>query len=110
MCIFCDIGSGKNKSEIVFEDELSVCFKDQNPQAPVHLLIIPKKHIVSVDEINSSNSKIVQKIFENIPKIAKEIGVDSYRIVSNIGSHAGQSVMHLHFHILGGRNFEWPPG
>jgi len=104
MCIFCKIVSGDIPSSKVYEDEKIIAFKDINPQAPVHVLVIPKEHIESVDKINSSNSNIVSHIFENIPKIAKESGcINGYRVISNCGDDACQTVKHLHFHILGGK-------
>ncbi len=102
-CIFCMIKDGKIPSAKVYEDEEILAFKDVNPQAPVHILVIPKEHIRSVDCINSDNSKIVAKIFEVIPKIAKLCDLtNGYRVISNCGEDACQSVKHLHFHILGG--------
>lgn len=98
------IKDGKIPSSKVYEDESILAFKDANPQAPVHILVIPKEHIQSVDFINGENSAVVAKIFEKIPKIAKESGITSgYRIISNCGEDACQTVKHLHFHILGGK-------
>ena len=102
-CIFCMIKDGKIPSSKVYEDDTMLAFKDVNPQAPVHILVIPKEHIESVDCITSENSAIVAKIFEKIPQIAKDAGItNGYRVISNCGSDACQSVKHLHFHILGG--------
>lgn len=102
-CIFCKIISGEIPSKKVYEDEYVYGFCDINPQAPVHILLIPKKHIGSADEINAENSIYVSKIFEVIPKVASDAGLtNGYRIISNCGSDACQSVKHLHFHILGG--------
>lgn len=110
-CIFCNIVRGNVPTEKVYEDESVLAFKDLNPQAPIHLLIIPKSHISSVNEISEENSMIVSRIFEAIPKIAEQFGIkDGYRIVNNCGESAGQTVMHMHFHILGGRTMQWPPG
>lgn len=110
-CIFCKIANGEIPSEKVFEDELCVAFKDLDPQAPSHILVIPKKHIESAACIDSSNSAVVAHIFEVISSIARDNGFDNgFRVVSNCGESAGQSVMHLHFHILSGRDFAWPPG
>ena len=102
-CIFCKIIAGDIPSKKAYEDEFVYAFHDINPQAPTHILVIPKAHIASADEVNSENSIYVSKIFEVIPKIAKEAGLkNGYRIVSNCGEDACQSVKHLHFHIVGG--------
>lgn len=106
-CLFCSIISGEIPSKKVYEDELVFAFCDIQPQAPVHILVVPKVHIESVDSIDTENSGYVAKIFEVIPRIAKQAGlIDGYRVVSNCGEHACQSVKHLHFHILGGRQLE----
>ncbi len=103
-CLFCAIIKGDIPSSKVYEDDACYAFRDINPQAPTHVLIVPKSHIASVDEINEENSEIVAKIFSKIPKIAKELGLDGgYRVVTNIGDDGCQSVKHLHFHILGGK-------
>lgn len=102
-CLFCKIIAGEIPSAKVYEDENLYAFKDINPQAPVHILVVPKTHIASADEINAQNSAFVAKIFEKIPEIAREAGLtNGYRIISNCGADACQSVKHLHFHILGG--------
>ena len=102
-CLFCKIVAGDIPSSKVYEDEYAYAFRDINPQAPVHILIVPKEHIPSVDGINSSNSAVVAKIFEAIPKIAAQEDLDGgYRVISNCGDNACQSVKHLHFHIVGG--------
>lgn len=102
-CIFCKIVAGEIPSAKVFENEKMICFKDLNPQAPVHLLAIPREHIASANEICEENFEVVGEIFKNIPTIAKEAGLtQGYRIVTNIGEHGCQSVKHMHFHILGG--------
>ena len=103
-CVFCSIIDGKIPSDKVYEDELVLAFRDINPEAPVHILLIPKEHIVSADCINSENSGIVAKIFELIPRIAADAGLKGgYRIITNVGDDGGQSVHHMHFHILGGK-------
>ncbi len=103
-CLFCAIINGDIPSKKVYEDESCYAFLDINPQAPVHCLVVPKQHISSADEINAENSGAVSAIFEAIPKIASELGLEGgYRIVSNIGENGCQSVKHLHFHILGGK-------
>ena len=102
-CLFCKIVAGDIPSTKVYEDELVYAFRDINPMAPVHVLVIPKEHIESVDCITPENSSIVAKIFEKIPQIAKDAGItNGYRVISNCGADACQSVKHLHFHILGG--------
>ena len=103
-CIFCKIIKGDIPSSKVYEDELVYAFRDINPQAPTHILVIPKEHLPSVDAITAENSGLVAHIFEVIPQIAKaENLANGYRVVSNCGDDARQSVKHLHFHILGGK-------
>lgn len=109
-CLFCKIAGGEIPSTKVYEDDQVYAFYDIDPQAPTHFLVIPKTHIQSVSEINGENSSVVAHIFEVIAKLAKEQGMESYRVVSNIGEQAGQSVHHLHFHVLSGRDMTWPPG
>ena len=109
-CLFCAISAGEIPSKKVYEDDLCYAFYDIDPQAPVHFLVIPKDHIPSVAGIDESNSAVVAHIFAVIAKVTKELGLDSYRVVSNIGEQAGQSVPHLHFHVLSGRDMTWPPG
>ena len=110
-CIVCKIAAGEIPSTKVYEDDTVVAFNDLDPQAPVHVLIIPKEHIASAAEINESNSAVVAHIFEVAAKIAAEKGLkDGFRIVNNCGDSAGQSVKHLHFHLMGGRDFGWPAG
>ena len=109
-CLFCKIIAGDIPSNKVYEDDLCYAFYDIDPQAPTHFLVIPKAHISSVAAVNAENSSVVAHIFEVIAKVTKELGVESYRVVSNIGEQAGQSVFHLHFHVLGGRDMTWPPG
>ena len=109
-CLFCKIAEGQIPSNKVYEDEVCFAFYDIDPQAPTHFLVIPKAHIASVAEINKFNSAIVGHIFEVISKITKELGMESYRVVSNCGEQAGQTVFHLHFHVLSGRDMSWPPG
>ena len=109
-CLFCAIIDGEIPSNKVYEDELCYAFYDIAPQAPTHFLVVPKAHIQSVTAITPENSAVVAHIFEVIAKLAKEKGMESYRVVSNIGDQAGQSVHHLHFHVLSGRDMTWPPG
>lgn len=103
-CLFCKIIAGDIPSQKVYEDELVYAFRDIAPQAPSHILVIPKKHIASMAEITGENSNLVSHIFEVIPQIAQAEGLaNGYRVVSNCGPDAGQTVFHLHFHILGGK-------
>ena len=103
-CLFCKIIAGDIPSTKVYEDEFVYAFRDINPQAPAHILVIPKLHIASVAEVSGENSSVVAHIFEAIPKIAEAEGLTGgYRVVSNCGADAGQTVFHLHFHILGGK-------
>jgi len=101
-CLFCKIVGGDIPSNKLYEDELCYAFYDIAPQAPTHFLVIPKDHIGSVAEVNGGNSAVVAHIFETIPQIAASQGITSYRVISNCGADAGQSVMHLHFHVIGG--------
>ena len=101
MCLFCEIVAGNIPSTKVYEDDMILAFKDINPVAPVHIVVVPKLHIENVNGITEENSKYVSHI-EKIPEIAKSQGIDSYRVINNCGEDAGQSVMHLHFHIVGG--------
>lgn len=103
-CIFCKIIAGEIPSSKAYEDEYCYCFHDINPQAPIHVLVVPKLHIPSTDGINADNSIYVSKIFEAIPTIAAELGLgDGYRVITNCGENGCQSVQHLHFHVLGGK-------
>ncbi len=110
-CLFCKIAAGEIPSKKVYEDEQVYAFYDIDPQAPVHVLLIPKTHIASAAEITAENSAVVAHIFEVAAHLAKELGLaDGFRIVSNCGDSAGQTVKHLHFHLMGGRTFTWPAG
>ncbi len=111
-CIFCKIANGEIPTSLVYEDDLVAAFNDLEPQAPVHILIVPKEHISSALELTSSNSSVVAHIFEVAGKIARDMGFDKtgFRLVNNCGEDGGQTVQHLHFHLLAGRNLEWPPG
>ena len=110
-CVFCKIANGEIPCKKAYEDDRVLAFYDLDPQAPVHILIIPKEHIQSVEEITAENSAIVGHIFEVAAKLAKENGLnEGFRVVSNVGKDGGQSVPHLHFHLLGGRSMKWPPG
>ena len=109
-CLFCKIAKGDILSNKVYEDELVYAFYDIDPQAPVHFLVIPKAHIPSCGAIDADNSAVVAHAFEVISKVTKELGITDFRVVSNCGAQAGQSVNHLHFHVLSGRDMTWPPG
>lgn len=110
-CIFCKIAAKEVASDIVYESDQVVAFPDINPQAPVHLLIIPKKHIANIGEIGSEDQDLLYQIGEAVKKLAEQYQLeDGYRLVTNCGTAAGQTVNHLHFHLLGGRNLTWPPG
>lgn len=110
-CIFCKIINKEIPSVFLYEDDKVVAFKDINPQAPVHFLIIPKEHIESNDDIDNGNSHLIAHVFKIAKKLAKENGLESgYRIVNNCKEDGGQTVNHIHFHVLGGRQLLWPPG
>ena len=109
-CLFCKIAAGDIPSKKVYEDDKCLAFYDIDPQAPTHFLVIPKGHIGSCGEVTEENSAVVAHIFEVISQVAKELGISSFRVVSNCGVQAGQSVPHLHFHVLAGRDMTWPPG
>ncbi|NLC03047.1 MAG: histidine triad nucleotide-binding protein [Tissierellia bacterium] len=110
-CLFCKIINKEIPSELLYEDDKVIAFKDINPQAPVHFLVIPKEHIESANHINDHNKDLIGHIFNIISKLASEQDLElGYRIVNNCDSHGGQTVNHLHFHILGGRQMLWPPG
>ncbi|WP_291560394.1 MULTISPECIES: histidine triad nucleotide-binding protein [unclassified Clostridium] len=111
-CIFCKIINGEIPCNKVYEDDKVLAFKDINPEAPIHILLIPKIHIASINDLNHQNSHLISHIFLTIQNIAKELGIDEsgYRVVTNTGKDGGQTVNHIHFHILAGRNLKWPPG
>lgn len=111
-CLFCSIVEGEIPSEKVFEDEHVLAFKDIKPEAPVHIIIIPKKHISSTNDLESNDNELIGHIYYVAKKIVIDLGIkeSGYRIVTNCGQAAGQSVLHLHFHLLGGRSLSWPPG
>jgi len=112
-CIFCKIANKEIKSDIVFEDDKAVAFNDISPQAPVHVLVVPKKHVSSlVDVVSLEDFAALGSLFNAVNKVVKKKGLEKsgFRIVVNHGSDAGQAVPHLHVHILGGRKLDWPPG
>lgn len=111
-CIFCKIAAKEIPSTVVYEDEQVLAFKDLEPQAPFHALVIPKKHVESVGALTAADKELTGHILcEVIPQIAKENKLDKgFRVVANTGDEGGQTVKHLHFHVLGGRSMQWPPG
>ncbi|HEY6936368.1 MAG TPA: histidine triad nucleotide-binding protein [Terriglobales bacterium] len=110
-CIFCRIIRGEAPAKKVYEDERAFVFEDINPQAPTHVLIIPKKHIVGLKEAQAEDAEIIGYLHLVAAQIARQRGIeDGYRTVFNVGPRAGQSVFHLHLHLLGGRILRWPPG
>jgi len=111
-CIFCKIASGDIPGDVVYQDDRVIAVNDIDPKAPVHILIMPKKHIPSLNEIDDSNKDIMAHILTVAANLAKAKGVaeKGYRIVNNCGVQGGQSVEHIHFHLLGGRSLAWPPG
>ena len=110
-CLFCKIVAGEIPSTKIYEDEYVYAFADIAPQAPFHAIVIPKEHIASADEITADNSMLVAKVFEAVAKIAKQENLEKgYRVVNNCGEQGGQTVGHIHFHLLARRNLAWPPG
>ncbi|HIS89137.1 TPA: histidine triad nucleotide-binding protein [Candidatus Avigastranaerophilus faecigallinarum] len=107
-CIFCKIANKEIPSNFIYEDENVVAFNDLNPQAPVHFLVIPKNHYSSLNDIN--DKKVFGDIFSAIPKITEKLGIKEYRTVVNTGASAGQTVFHIHVHVMSGREFTWPAG
>jgi histidine triad (HIT) family protein len=111
-CLFCRIVAGELASTPVHDDDLVVAIRDINPKAPTHILLMPRAHIASADDVTAVHGELLGRIFEVAAQLARSEGVaeDGYRIVTNVGRNGGQSVDHLHFHLLGGRRFTWPPG
>lgn len=110
-CLFCKIAAGEIPSKKLFEDDELLAFYDVSPQAPIHFLVIPKAHIASANDITAQNSAIVARVYEVVAALAKELNLaGGYRVVTNCGEHGGQTVNHLHFHVLAGRSLAWPPG
>jgi histidine triad (HIT) family protein len=111
-CIFCKIAEKKIPSKIVHEDDKVVAFDDVNPQAPTHVLVIPRKHVASIAELNEADAGLLEHLMLTGNKIAKQKGIaeGGYRLVVNTGKNGGQTVFHLHLHVLGGRPMHWPPG
>jgi histidine triad (HIT) family protein len=111
-CLFCKIAAGQIPAKIVYQDDDVVAFEDINPQAPQHILIISRRHLPSMADLTEENGPILGAIFAVAAQLARKMDVEQsgYRFVTNVGPNAGQSVFHLHFHLLGGRKFGWPPG
>jgi len=111
-CIFCKIAEGIIPSNKAYEDEWVLGFHDIEPQAPIHVLFIPKQHISSADALTDTDSALLMRMFQAAKKVAAELGVNEsgYRLVTNVGADGGQSVPHFHLHLLGGRSLQWPPG
>lgn len=110
-CIFCKIVQNEIPSQKIYEDEEIIAFNDLEPQAPIHILIVPKEHIQDVNQITDKNMDIIGKIFVVASKIARDKDLSNgYRIVNNCGEDGGQTVKHIHFHLLGGRKMQWPAG
>ena len=108
-CVFCKIASGEIKGNVVYQDEQVTAFRDLNPQAPTHVLVIPNKHVASVKELVEAD--LSHALLSAAVKVAEDEGLSSgFRLVTNVGRDAGQSVLHLHWHLLGGRRLAWPPG
>ena len=109
-CLFCKIASGEIPSKKVHEDEHLVAFEDLHPRAPMHVLIVPREHVASLAEAGEGQEAMIGRLFLAAARIARQRGLDSFRTVVNAGAGAGQTVFHLHVHVLGGRTMEWPPG
>lgn len=111
-CLFCKIIAGEIPSKKVYEDDVCYAFYDIDPQAPEHVIIIPKTHIASANDITEENAGVIAHIWTVIPQLAKKLGIaaDGYRVVNNCGENGGQTVPHQHFHLMGGRSFSWPAG
>lgn len=111
-CLFCKIIQGEIPARKVHEDDEVIAFEDIDPQAPTHILVIPRRHIASLDDLTSAEVEIVGRVVTRASEIARQYGLDQsgYRLVVNNGEGAGQTVFHIHFHLLGGRRFSWPPG
>jgi histidine triad (HIT) family protein len=111
-CIFCQIADGKGGTQVVYQDDRVIGFKDIRPRAPVHLLLIPRKHIATLLELQTDDEQLVGHVFCVASSLAREQGIaeKGFRVVVNCGPDAGQSVYHIHFHLMAGRPFTWPPG
>ena len=110
-CLFCKIVAGEIPSDRVYEDDAVVAFRDINPRAPTHVLVIPRRHVPDAQHLTDDDGELLARLFGTVRKLATDAGLENgYRIVTNVGPDAGQTVSHLHFHLLGGRSMSWPPG
>jgi histidine triad (HIT) family protein len=110
-CLFCKIVAGEIPSDRVYEDDAVLAFRDINPQAPTHVLLVPRRHVPDVQSLTDEDGPMLAELFGAVRRVAGEAGIEGgYRVVTNVGADAGQSVFHLHLHVLGGRPMRWPPG
>jgi histidine triad (HIT) family protein len=111
-CIFCKIRDGEIPAEVVYSDDACLAFKDIHPAAPVHVVVIPKEHIATLNDVGAQQAPVIGALFTAVGKVAESLGVaeSGYRLVANCNADAGQEVFHIHFHLLGGRSLNWPPG
>ncbi len=111
-CLFCKMVAGAIKPDVVYEDDAVLAFRDINPQAPTHVLVVPKRHISTINDLTGADAELVGRLYLGAKKVAEQEGIaaEGYRTVMNCNAAAGQTVFHLHLHVLGGRNMHWPPG
>jgi len=111
-CLFCQISDGKIPAKIIYQDEKAIAFNDINPQAPTHVLIVPREHIATINDLQKNHHELIGHLFQIAKNIAAEKGMseDGYRVVMNCNKHGGQAVYHIHLHLLGERQMAWPPG
>ena len=111
-CLFCKFVSGEIKADVVYEDDHVLAFRDINPQAPVHVLVIPKRHISTLNDLTPDDAELVGRLYLAAKQVARDEGIDEagYRTIMNCNEQAGQTVFHIHLHLLGGRGMSWPPG
>ena len=111
-CLFCKLAKGEINSDIVYEDDEVIAFRDIHPQAPHHILVIPRRHIATVNDTDPEDTTLIGKLILTAQRVAKDLGVaeDGYRLVMNCNGHGGQTVFHIHLHLLAGRSLHWPPG
>lgn len=111
-CLFCKMVAGEIKPSVVYEDDAVLAFRDINPQAPTHVLVVPKQHLSTINDMKDEHAELIGRLYLGAKKIAEQDGIaaDGYRTVMNCNAAAGQTVFHIHLHVLGGRNMQWPPG
>ena len=109
-CLFCRIAAGEIPSDRVLEDDEIIAFRDISPRAPTHVLVIPRRHVADLQSLTDADADLAAALFRGVREVASNAGLRSYRVVSNVGAEAGQSVDHLHIHVMGGRAMSWPPG